>query len=156
MGDTADRKKVEARGITPRISESVHNFMEQVFGKKTTGAEIVLESFPTLYYMTLDLEIAERFTKKELLVIAEAMNVPSMINNHVGQKLWAKIFDGIRMRRLHTKYEIDHKALQEKIEGMTVFQTAALEIWATSLWTSGKYKDELLFMSEIEDLAKEE
>jgi len=116
-------------GTAPRVSEGAAQFYPTIFSSLNAGLEFTIEGFPVLYRRTLH-GLKGRFEQKELSLMIDVFNATSIVPQMAGQHLATKVSDGILLDRLDQKWEIDGKALNEKISKLTIFESACLELWA--------------------------
>ena len=124
---------MEKKKISPRIEEQSREFLSTNFSTLNAGAEYVLDGFPMLYNRAL-FEIRERFSDAELSFLVEAFKETKLSPQLAGQQF--KIFcdDAMKFRNLDDKWKIKRDAFLKKIEEITSFQMACLEIWAKKFW----------------------
>jgi hypothetical protein len=117
---------MEKKKISPRIENQSQDFLSKNFNTLNAGAEYVLDGFPMLYNRALH-EMREHFSDKELSFLVEAFKET---------KLSPQIFcdDAMTFRKLDDKWKIKSDAFLKKIEDLTSFQMACLEIWAKKFW----------------------
>jgi hypothetical protein len=123
--------------ITPRISEQTAEWIPANFANMNAGAEYILEAFPVLYRRTLE-EIKGVLTKSELMVMIDVFNGHALTPRMSGQELWWSVSEGIKYDSLDQKWDIKKEDMQKKMEGLTTFQCACLEIWANGFWYAEK------------------
>jgi hypothetical protein len=66
--------------------------------------------------------------------------------------LEAQVSDGIALDGLDQKWEVDGKALVEKVKTLTSFQQGVFEIWANGYWyaqTGKKLRDLEKYVGEL-------
>lgn len=124
--------------IGPRIEPAVEEYLKTVSRSVNAGAEYAIQSFPPLYRRTL-MELKGRFTEDELKLIIDVMKGTKLMPTHAGNHLIANVEDGIALDGLDKKWGANPK---EKLRELTVYQVAALEIWATSFWQAAKSEHE--------------
>ena len=124
---------MEKKKISPRIEGQSQEFLSKNFNTLNAGAEYVLDGFPMLYNRALH-EIKKHFSKEELSFLVEVFKETKLSPQLAGQQF--KIFcdDAITFRNLDEKWNIKSDAFLKKIEGLTAFQMACLEIWARKFW----------------------
>jgi hypothetical protein len=128
MGSGMEKKK-----ISPRIEGQSQDFLSKNFNTLNAGAEYVLDGFPMLYNRALH-ETRAHFSVNELSFLVEAFKETKLSPQLAGQQF--KIFcdDAITFRKLDDKWKIKSDEFLKKIEGLTSFQMACLEIWAKKFW----------------------
>ncbi len=138
------------KAIAPKISDTAAEFFPQLFSNLHKGVTYALEIWPTLYKRTL-IEMRGRFTADELTLIVEAFQGLNLNPDIPGQFAGINVSNAIDLKRLEDKRSVNKKTLVKKIEGLTIFQTAALEIWASAYW-QGKRNKEIKLEKWIEGL----
>lgn len=86
------------------------------------------------------------FTTPELSLIIDVMNGFMLSPAMPGESLRGNVPDGIALDRLDEKWEVDGKALVEKINALGIAEAATLELWANGYWYGNH--DELPNMDE--------
>lgn len=115
------------------ISERTSNFIDTWFDKRNPGIEFILETFYYTYNHALA-EIKGLFTDAELNLIIDAFNGTLLTPQIIGQHLLPQMEDSCKFEFLDEKWEVKKDDLLKKISGLTNFQKAAVEMWATTLW----------------------
>ena len=124
---------MEKKKISPRIEGQSQDFLSKNFNTLNAGAEYVLDGFPMLYNRALH-ETRAHFSVNELSFLVEAFKETKLSPQLAGQQF--KIFcdDAMTFRELDDKWKIKSDEFLKKIEGLTSFQMACLEIWAKKFW----------------------
>jgi hypothetical protein len=124
---------MEKKKISPRIESQSQDFLSKNFNTLNAGAEYVLDGFPMLYNRALH-ETRAHFSVNELSFLVEAFKETKLSPQLAGQQF--KIFcdDAMTFRKLDDKWKIKSDEFLKKIEGLTSFQMACLEIWAKKFW----------------------
>ena len=124
---------MEKKKISPRIEDQSREFLSANFSTLNAGAEYVLDGFPMLYNRAIH-ELRGLFSEGELSFLVEALKAPKLSPQLAGQQF--KIFcdDAMTFRKLDAKWNINNDAFLKKIEEITSFQIACLEIWAKKFW----------------------
>ena len=122
--------------VGPRIEEKTKDFILKCFENPNSGATYLIESFPNLYRITL-LELKGLFETNELKLIIDVYNGHMINNEMAGQALYFGIHDGCFYDCLDSKWEIDKEKLLKKIDKLTIYQKACIEIWANGFWYGG-------------------
>jgi hypothetical protein len=124
---------MEKKKISPRIEDQSRVYLSSHFSTLNAGAEYVLDGIPMLYNRALH-EIRGHFGERELSFLVEAFKETKLSPQLAGQQF--KIFcdDAITFRQLDTKWKIKSDAFLKKVEDLTSFQMACLEIWAKKFW----------------------
>lgn len=138
--------KMNIKSIGPKITEQAYNWLGSVFRTPNQGATYLLDAFPTLYKKTL-FEIKDLFSSGELKSILDAFNSTILTPGLAGQHIQAQLEDAINLDNIHSKWQFEPQEFIKKISGLTAFQKAALEIWATAFWY-GTEKDPEKYISE--------
>jgi hypothetical protein len=126
---------MEKKKISPRIEGQSQNFLSKNFNTLNAGAEYVLDGFPMLYNRALH-EMRGHFSDAELSFLVEAFKDTKLSPQLAGQQF--KIFcdDAMTFRKLDDKWKMKSDAFLKKVEDLTSFQMACLEIWAKKFWFS--------------------
>ena len=124
---------MEKKKISPRIEDQSREFLSTHFSTLNAGAEYVLDGFPMLYNRSLH-EMRKCFSESELSFLVEAFKDTKLSPQLAGQQF--KIFcdDAMTFRNLDDKWKITSDEFLKKIENITSFQAACLEIWAKKFW----------------------
>ena len=142
-------------GITktaPRISDKSAEWYKHTFGTVNAGAEYILDSVPQMYRITLD-RLKGRFSRGELMVMVD-VNPGALTARIAGQHMGMQVADGIALDHLDEKWEIDGKKLNEKIAGLTIFETACLELWVKAFWENHEQLDLENYVAELAEKQK--
>jgi hypothetical protein len=124
---------MEKKKISPRIEDQSREFLSTNFSTLNAGAEYVLDGFPMLYNRALH-EMRGHFLEGELSFLVEAFKETKLSPQLAGQQF--KIFcdDAMTFRKLDDKWKIKKDVFLKKIQDVTSFQIACLEIWAKKFW----------------------
>ena len=124
---------MEKKKISPRIEDQSRVYLSSHFSTLNAGAEYVLDGIPMLYNRALH-EMRGHFGEAELSFLVEAFKETKLSPQLAGQQF--KIFcdDAITFRQLDAKWRINSDAFLKKVEDLTSFQMACLEIWAKKFW----------------------
>lgn len=128
--------------ITKRFHVSmVEDVLKQVEERGEARSTVVtrdLERLYTLYRRALrriDLGL------DEACLITDALN-SSLMTADTAHLLWASIEDAMKYEGLTEKWEVDGKALVEKLRGLTEFECMAVIDAAERFWNNEKYRDQ--------------
>jgi hypothetical protein len=77
------------------------------------------------------------FTPAELGLMIEVFNGLILIPQLAGQHVALQVADRIKLDALDKKWGIDGQELIRKIEALTLFSRACLEIWLSRFWKNG-------------------
>lgn len=122
---------------SPRLTDSTAEFFTGTFSSLNAGAEYVLQGFPALYKHTLR-ELKGKFTDGELKLMIDVFNSTALTPIMAGQQLDLQVLDGMELDGLDQKWEVDKAELMAKVNALTIFQAACLEIWANGFWCAEK------------------
>ncbi|MDD2657214.1 MAG: hypothetical protein PHD04_00950 [Candidatus Pacebacteria bacterium] len=128
------------KSTSPRISETSAKFYPSVFPSRNAGLEYTADAFPALYRHTLH-DLKGSFTRGELMLMIDVFNSTALTPIMAGQQLDIQVADGIALDHLDEKWKIDGAALNAKIAGLSIFQSACLEIWANGFWYRQEQSD---------------
>jgi len=123
------------KNISPRVSDSTADYFTEHFKSVNAGATYILESYQPLFKRTLA-ELKGKFSHGEMSLVVDVFNGTALTSGLAGQHILLSCSDAIELDGLDTKWEIDKKELLEKIQGLTIYQAAVLEIWANGYWYS--------------------
>ena len=117
--------------IGPRVDDEVYDSYVRIpaFKSSNAGVEYAMDSFPLLYRKTL-LELKGMFLYNELKLIIKVVIKQGLDPRTAGQYLLTSLSTAIQVDNLHEKYSVDPDSLIEKVDKLTSFQTACLELWA--------------------------
>jgi len=124
---------MEKKKISPRIEDQSREFLSSNFSTLNAGAEYVLDGFPMLYNRALH-EMRGHFSAGELSFLIEAFKDTKLSPQLAGQQFRIYCDDAMTSRNLDEKWKIKSDEFLKKIENITSFQTACLEIWAKKFW----------------------
>lgn len=124
---------MEKKKISPRIEGQSQDFLSKNFNTLNAGAEYVLDGFPMLYNRALH-EMRGHFSEAELSFLVEAFKETKLSPQLAGQQFRIFCDDAMTFRKLDDKWKIKSDAFLKKIEDLTSFQMACLEIWAKKFW----------------------
>jgi len=123
--------------IGPRISDATERWLSENFASKHAGAELIMDAFPVLYRRGLA-ELKGRFTGPELSLLLDALNGLYLTPILLGQHLVASATDGIQLDRLDKKWGVEPESFLQKLDSLSFFEKACLEIWLRAYWESGE------------------
>ena len=123
------------QGISLRISDKARECLADNFSGPNTGANYVLDSFPTLYRATLR-ELKGRFTRSELMLLVDCMDA-TMLTPGLCDDVASNAVDAMALDALDEKWEVDREALVARLTALTAFQVAVLNIWTNAVWYGG-------------------
>lgn len=125
--------KRQRRTVSPRISEQTEGEITNTFKNLTGGAKYILEAWPGLYRKTL-YDLKRRFSRGELMLMIDVMNGTFLTAGIAGQQIGLNVNDGINLDGLDKKWKIDKNELLNKINNLSIFEAACLEIWIRAFW----------------------
>lgn len=123
--------------IGPRISDATDKWLSENFATKHAGAELVLDAFPVLYRRGLA-DLKGQFSGPELSLLLDALNGLYLTPILLGQHLVASATDGIQLDRLDKKWGVEPESFLQKLDSLSFFEKACLEIWLRAYWESGE------------------
>jgi len=124
---------MEKKKISPRIENQSREFLSTKFSTLNAGAEYVLDGFPMLYNRALH-EMRGQFSNGELSFLVEAFKETKLSPQLAGQQFRIFCDDAMTFRKLDEKWKIKGEVFLKKIDNITSFQMACLEIWAKKFW----------------------
>jgi hypothetical protein len=119
--------------LGPRVTDATAAWLESHFSSRGAGAEFLLECFPELYRRALH-NLKGRFSAGELSLMVDMLNATWIMPNLAGQHLLTGASDSMSLDGTDVKWGVDGPALIDKIQGLTLFERACLEIWARAFW----------------------
>ena len=119
------------KNIGPRIDDEVYDSYKLIpaFKSSNAGVEYAMDVFPLLYKKTL-LELKNIFLYNELKLILKVVIKQNLDLRTAGQYLLTSLSTAIEIDSLHKKYSVDPDSLMEKVDKLTAYQKACLELWA--------------------------
>lgn len=129
--------------IGPRISENTEKFILNNFRSVNAGGEYFIEAFLPLFKRTLA-DLRGVFTDSELKLMVDVFNSTVLTPALAGQHLFINCSDGMELDRLDHKWEVTRKTLLEKLQALSIFQAACLEVWACGFWLAKDAKEKKL------------
>ena len=118
------------------IDETNYGFYSKNFKCGDDTANYILEAFPRLYGLTLSHELKGVFTKHELILMVDVMNVTMLSSRGLNGYLMRNVPDACALDQLDEKCGIDALILQQKIENLTFFQRVCLDLFCFIFWES--------------------
>ena len=117
--------------IGPRVDDEVYDSYALIpaFKSSNAGVEYAMDLFPLLYRKTL-LELKGIFLYNELKLIIKVVIKQGLDPRTAGQYLLTSLSAAIQINNLHEKRSVDPNSLIEKVDKLTSFQKACLELWA--------------------------
>ncbi|MEA1898286.1 MAG: hypothetical protein U9N53_11570 [Bacteroidota bacterium] len=117
--------------IGPRVDDEVYDSYVRIPAFKTSnaGVEYAMDMFPLLYRKTR-LELKGIFLYNELKLIIKVVIKQNLDPRTAGQYLLTSVDTAIQVDNLHEKYSVDPDSLTGKVNKLTSFQKACLELWA--------------------------
>jgi len=129
------------KGVGPQIDEEAYRFYETLFPNTNQGVTFTLEAFPILVRKTLVYELKGKFSKGELQLMLDVMNGCLLTPGLICQHLVANLEDGIKLNQLDQKWKVNADDFLAGIKRLTLFQLAALELWAKGYWDGGHHEE---------------
>ena len=120
------------------MAEDVLKLVEERGEARSTVITRDLERLYTLYRRALrrvDLSL------DEACLITDALN-SSFMTADTAHLLWASIEDAMKYEGLQEKWEVDGKALVEKLRSLNEIQSMAIIDAAEKFWNNEKYRDQ--------------
>lgn len=138
LGGTANSGAEFVFGMCADLSETP---VPAAFENAASGIDYAVRALGTLYRMSLrEIKTKGVFDAKELYLILDVMNGTMLTPQMAGQQIGGNVADGIALDCLDKKWEIDGKALNDKISKLSLIEAAAIEIWAISFWETRAYE----------------
>jgi hypothetical protein len=133
-----ERKEIKHRGVSPKILQTTADWYARFFETTNQGVTWALEEVPYLYQAILT-ELRGQLTKGELSMILDIMNGTMFFHGHggmAGQYLRIGIQDSFDLYPgvYEDKWKTDKTKFMGKLQAMTRFQVACLELWDAGCW----------------------
>jgi hypothetical protein len=119
--------------VNPLISYQSSEFFSNHFRSRNAGCEYALNSWPMLFKRTLK-QTKKRFSPSELKLIIDTFNGTILPPGLAGQHLEVQVVDSIELDGNDKKWKINGKDLIGKINKLSLFESACLEVWAKGFW----------------------
>jgi hypothetical protein len=146
-----NRRLEMAVKTAPRIIEKSAEIIPTHFPSLNAGLEYIADSWPTLHRKALA-EIRGLFSKDELLLILHVFNGCALTPALAGKHLAPSVVDGIALQGLDKKWHANSKKMVHKIDRLTSFQAAAIEVWATGFWVGSANRNKGAIEEYVKDL----
>ena len=124
--------------ISPRIDQRALDKLEKLFGGIYPATKYVLEGFPALYLFTIQ-ELRGKFPEGDLLHVLSLTNGLILTPQLAGQHLIPDCRDSPETP----------EGMVERLEGLTIFQLAVLEIWGRAYWENSESVDVLFWVRQL-------
>jgi hypothetical protein len=115
------------------VKDAAYDFYYEKFVKSDDGVQYIVESFPGLYEKTLK-ETAGIFGRNELYMIIDAFEGIAAMPKESGACLKGECLAAFKEDRLGADWNVDGEKFKGKMDLITSFQAACLEMWAFSYW----------------------
>ena len=138
---------------TPRISTKTADFLTENFKTLNAGTEYTVEAFRVLCDRTLH-GLRGKFTDGELKLIIDVFNSTALTADISGRHLTMQCMDGMELDGLDEKWAVDRQTFTCKLQTLTLFEAACLEIWANGFWYGGNINKDLDIEKHIETLTQ--
>ncbi len=122
-------KKSYGNPVTPRVSDQTLTWLTETFSSKNQGAEYCVEAFHALYRRQM-LDLKGVFTANELKLILDVFQGTALTAGIAGVQLDLSVEDGLKLDGLDQKWGVTRSQIFGKLETLTLFACACLEIWA--------------------------
>jgi hypothetical protein len=119
--------------VNPNISDLSAEFYDNNFRSRNAGCEYALNAFPALYKHTMR-RLKGYFEQSELKLIIDIFNATMLSPGLAGQHIGASVVDSIELDGTDKKWDINGKKLIKKINDLTPFEAACIELWANGFW----------------------
>ena len=125
---------------SPRCSlESIEAY-KKIFPSTNAALEFLADSFPALYTRTTR-SMQGKFNPDELKLIIDTMNGTLLTPGLAGLHVAANVSDAIDLTKIHEKWGVDPVQILAKINALSVFERAILEVWAGAFWLNANKID---------------
>ena len=143
--------------IGPRVDDEVYDSYAQIpaFRSSNAGVEYAMDLFPLLYRKTL-LELKGMFLYNELKLIIKVVIKQGLDPRTAGQYLLTSLSTAIQVNNLQKKYSVDPDSLIEKVDKLTSFQKACLELWAWGWQKTDDIEDYVKNLSKGKNSSKKQ
>jgi hypothetical protein len=118
---------------SPRCSLEAIAAYKRIFPSTNAALEYLADGFPSLYTRTVE-GLSGKFSSNELKLMIDAMNGALLTPWLSGLHIEAHISVAVHLDKIHKKWGVDPVQLLAKINTLSVFERACLEIWAGAFW----------------------
>ena len=119
--------------VGPKISEQTADFLSEHFKSRNAGAEYILEASSYLYRKAL-LNLKGKFSHEELCLIIQVLEKISLYPLMAGQHLVEQVKDAVLLGDRDNIVKISELEFLDRLDKLSLFQMACLEIWAKKYW----------------------
>ena len=119
--------------VGPAISEEAEKFFRENFANVNAGTTYVLDAFPGLYGRAMA-DMRGVFSRAELMLMLDVSNGLWLNPGLAGQHMTIQVADGMEIDRLDEKWKVGEKEILKKLQGLSTFHLACLEVWAGAFW----------------------
>ncbi|RLC76939.1 MAG: hypothetical protein DRI61_12400, partial [Chloroflexi bacterium] len=117
------------------------------------GCEYILNAWPGIVKRTLA-DLSGQFTAGELSLIIDVFNGTALTPGLAGQHIAINVADSIDLDHTDQKWSVDKKTILKKLQNLTIFQAAVLEIWANGFWYGKNQPEKQNLKKYIRELAQ--
>lgn len=128
--------------VTARISDTAATWLAANCRNKTSGAEYILDAWPTLYARTL-LDLRGKFTGNEIALLIDTFNGTMLTPQLAGQHLILSAADSMELDRTDEKWNVEPKDFLTRLAALSHFERAVLELFVRAYWESDETGDGL-------------
>lgn len=118
------------------ISEENAELFAKMFGSLNAAGSYIMAAWLPLMHRTLH-DLKGVFTADELMLMIDRHNGVMLSPDYAGQSLALGARDSIELDRTDKKWNVDKDEFLAKIEALSVFTRACLEVWAVAFWEDG-------------------
>ncbi|MFH0825272.1 MAG: hypothetical protein V2B18_21180 [Pseudomonadota bacterium] len=136
--------------ITTRVSEATEKWLTTNCRNKTSGAEYILDAFPTLYARTL-LDLRGKFSGNEVALLIDAFNGTMLTPQLAGQHVIMSAADSMELDRTDEKWNVEPKDFLARLQALSHFERAVMEIFVRAYWESPETGDGLKNPGSLEE-----
>ena len=128
--------------LGPRVTVEAADWYKTAFGSHNAGAEYILAAVPILYTRTVK-DAKARFTPSERSLIIDVANGMMRNPGMAGQHIVASCTDSMHLDATDEKRQVDRVFMTQKLNALTLFERACIEIWACAFWEQHDQPDAL-------------
>lgn len=128
------------RPVAPKLDGETIDFFRSRFPSLNGAIEYIANSFPPLYTRSIQ-GMAGKFSANELKLILDAMNGTLLTPALAGQHVALNVADSITLNHFDKKWDVDKDQILPKLNALSVFDRAILEIWCGAFWLSANQAD---------------
>lgn len=136
--------------VTSRINDQPAAWYTANFSSLTGGITYITEALPVLAKRALK-NIEGKFTRGELYLLIDTFNASMLTPELAGQHLELSAEDAMILDGLDKKWNVDQESFLSKLEGLSFFEKACLEIWVRAFWEGKRENQDDVIKDDLEE-----